>query len=138
MKVEECFERRLLRKIKADNEKATRSLEMAYKKLKLAKTSFEKELYDICIVYSYMAMFHSARALLYKDGVQEKSHACLVIYLKEKYADKIPYYLLQSLDVLRKERHEALYGLEYASTKDDAEMAIKDAEEFLEIVEGML
>ena len=83
MKVEECFEKRLLRKIKADSEKAKKSLEMAYKKLKLAKTSFEKELYDICIVYSYMAMFHSARALLYKDGVQEKK-PCLLDYLSKR------------------------------------------------------
>jgi len=75
MKVEECFERRLLRKIKADNEKATRSLEMAYKKLKLAKTSFEKELYDICIVYNIATWQCSTLQELYFIRMASKKKA---------------------------------------------------------------
>ncbi len=138
MRLEECFERRLLRKIMADREKAMRSIKMAENKLKLAKQALLKEFYDACIIYAYTSMFHSARALLYKDGIQEKSHACVVLYLKEKYSSLIPFYLLQSLDAFRKERHEALYGLEYEASLRDAEIVIKDAEEFIKIVREVL
>ena len=138
MNLEECFEKRLLRKIEPDYEKAKRSIEIAENKLKRAKDAFDEGFLDICLVYGYTSMFHSARALLYKDGVQEKSHVCIIIYLKEKYSDKIPYYLIQSLDAFRKERHEALYGLDFGISKKDASLAIKDAEEFIEVVKNLL
>ncbi|HEC88687.1 MAG TPA: HEPN domain-containing protein, partial [Thermoplasmata archaeon] len=73
MNLEECFEKRLLRKIEPDYEKAKRSIEIAENKLKRAKDAFDEGFLDICLVYGYTSMFHSARALLYKDGVQEKS-----------------------------------------------------------------
>ena len=138
MKLQECFEKRLLRMIEPSMEKAIQSIKMAENKLNLAKEAMEKEFFDACIVYAYTSMFHSARAILYKDGIQEKSHICIVLYLREKYSHIIPYYLLQSLDAFRKERHEALYGLEYEATMKDAGLAIKDAEEFLKIVKEEL
>ncbi|MFW6120162.1 MAG: HEPN domain-containing protein, partial [Petrotogales bacterium] len=112
MNTEECYKKRMLRNIPPDLEKAKRSLEIAEKKLKTAKNAFEKELYGPTIIYGYTSMFHSSRALLYKDGVQEKSHICLVLYIKENYSKKIPPYLINSLNSFRKERHETLYGLD--------------------------
>jgi len=138
MRIEECFERRLLRRIKPDTEKAKRSIEMAKEKLGKAKEAFDKDFLDACLIYAYTSMFHSARALLYKDGIQEKSHICIVIYLREKYSQSIPQYLIQSLDSFRKERHEALYGLDFEVDRRDATLAIRDAEEFVEVVEKLL
>ena len=110
MNVDECFKKRMLRKTQPDIKKAKRSIEIAENKLETAKKSFKKELYGPTIIYGYTSMFHSSRALLYKDGVQEKSHICLVLHMREKYKDKIPPYLINSLDSFRKERHETLYG----------------------------
>ena len=138
MNLEDCFEKRLLRMIEPDKEKAVQSIKMAEDKLRLAKEAMEKEFLDACIIYAYTSMFHSARALLYRDGIQEKSHLCIVLYLKEKYSGVIPYYLLHSLDAFRKERHEALYGLEYEATIRDAELAIKDADEFVKLAREIL
>lgn len=138
MRLEDCFKERLLRKIKPDREKAKRSLEVAKGKLKMGKEALDKGLLDASLIYAYTSMFHSARALLYKDGIQEKSHVCVVLYLKEKYANSIPYYLIQSLDYFRKERHEALYGLDFEIKEKDAALALKDAEEFIEIVEKLV
>ncbi|HEC77357.1 MAG TPA: HEPN domain-containing protein [Thermoplasmatales archaeon] len=138
MNLEECFEKRLLRKIEPDYEKAKRSIEVAMDKLKKAKDAFDKKFLDACLLYGYTSMFHSARALLYKDGMQEKSHVCIVLYLKEKYSNEIPYYLIQSLDSFRKERHEALYGLDFEVREKDVMLAIKDAEEFIEVVKKLL
>ena len=138
MRLEDCFKERLLRKIKPDREKAKRSLEVAKGKLKMGKEALDKGLLDASLIYAYTSMFHSARALLYKDGIQEKSHVCIVLYLKEKYANSIPYYLIQSLDYFRKERHEALYGLDFEIKEKDVALALKDAEEFIEIVERLV
>ena len=111
---------------------------MSIKKLEEAKKALEYNLLDSCMIMAYTAMFHAARALLYKDGIQEKSHLCLIIYLREKYSQSIPQYLIQSLDSFRKERHEALYGLDFEVDRRDATLAIRDAEEFVEIVEKLL
>jgi len=83
-------------------------------------------------------MFHTARALLYKDGIQEKSHLCVVIYLREKYSDKFPISLINSFDNFRIERHETLYGLEFTPTKEDAELAIEDAKKFINVVKKII
>ena len=138
MRLEDCFRERLLRRIEPDLKKAERSVEVAKDKLRKGKEALDKGLLDASLVYAYTSMFHSARALLYRDGIQEKSHACIVLYLREKYANTIPYYLIQSLDYFRKERHEALYGLDFDTSERDASLALKDAEEFIQIVEGLI
>lgn len=138
MNVDECFKKRMLRQNQPDIKKAKRSLEIAESKLDTAKIAFEKELYGPTIIYGYTSMFHSARALLYRDGIQEKSHICLVLYIREKYRDKIPPYLINSLDSFRKERHETLYGLDFIETKKDAELSITDGENLLTTVKKIL
>ena len=138
MNIAECFEKRLLGRTKPDTKKAMRLLEIAEKKLETAKESFEKKLYGPTIIYGYTSMFHSSRALLYKDGISEKSHYCLVLYIRENYSKDIAPYLINSLDSYRKERHETLYGLEFVETKKDASLIIKDAEQLLEKVKEIL
>ena len=138
MNVDECFKKRMLRKTQSDIKKAKRSLEIAENQLDTAKSAFEKELYGPTIIYGYTSMFHSSRALLYKDGIQEKSHICLVLYIREKYKDKIPPYLINSLDSFRRERHETLYGLDFIETKKDAELSIIDAKNLLTTIKKIL
>ena len=84
--IDDCFRFRLLRKINPDEEKTKRSLEISEQRLKEAKKALELNIFQYAIIEAYMAMFHAARALLYKDGVQEKSHFAMSIYLKEKYS----------------------------------------------------
>lgn len=138
MNIDTCFKKRMLRKIPPDNSKAKRSLEIARNKLNTAKEAYEKELYGPTIIYGYTSMFHTARALLYEDGIQEKSHICLVLYIKENHSENIPPYLINSLDAFRKERHATLYGLDFIETKGDAELSINDAEKFLATVNKLL
>ena len=79
-------------------------------------------------------MFHAVRAILYKEGIQEKSHYATYVYINEKYSDKIPQHLINSFNILREDRHEILYGFDLNILKEDAENAILDSEEFLEEV----
>ena len=75
---------------------------------------------------------------MYKDGIQKKSHLCVVTYLREKYSDKFPISLINSFDNFRIERHETLYGLEFTPTKEDAELAIEDAKKFINVVKKII
>ena len=133
--VEDCFRFRLLRKIEPDEEKSKKSLEISKQKLNEAERAIKLEIYEYAILESYMAMFHASRALLYKAGIQEKSHFAVFVYLKEKYSDKIPLHILNFLNIHRIERHEAMYGLEYKPEKQDAVIALEDAKIFIAEIE---
>ena len=129
--IDDCFKLRLLRKIIPDKEKSKKSIKISKDKLKSAKEAFKLKFFRYAIIDSYMAIFHAARALLYKDGIQEKNHFAVYIYLKEKYSNKIPLPVINYFNIHRKERHESMYGLEYEPSEDDAKTALNDAEEFL-------
>ena len=136
--VEECLRFRLLRRIRPDPEKTKKSLELSRKKMSGAKSALKLGIFEFAVLESYMAMFHSARAMLYRDGIQEKSHYALFVYLKEKYSQKIPIHIINLINIHRKERHEAMYGLEYEPDKTDAVTAIEDAELFVKEIEANL
>ena len=136
--VEDCFKFRLLRKINPDKEKSKRSLQIAEVKLKETEEALKLKIYTYVIIGAYMAMFHSSRAILYKEGIQEKSHFAIYIYLKEKYSNKIPLHILNFLNIHKTERHEALYGLEYKPEKNDAELALNDAKIFVKEIKKNL
>ena len=137
MNILECFEKRLLRKINPDLEKSKKSLETAKTKLEEAKRLFEAGFFNDSFTNTYTSMFHASRFLLYNDGVQEKSHYAVYIYIKEKYSGKIPLNLINSFNFLRSERHEIFYGFDEEITKNQAEKAILDAEDFLGEVENL-
>jgi len=136
--IDECFETRLLRKIKPDMDKSEKSLEMAKVHLSKAGQAMKANLFDFSILASYNSMFHAARTILYRDGIQEKSHLCIIIYFKEKYGDLIPSHLINAFDTHRIERHEIMYGLEFIPTREDAEATLDDAKEFILAIENLL
>ncbi|MEM2138914.1 MAG: HEPN domain-containing protein [Candidatus Woesearchaeota archaeon] len=136
--IEELFKKRLLRSIPVDIEKSKKSIELSEDRLKKAEKALELNFFDYVILESYSAMFHSARALLYKEGIQEKSHYAIYIYLKETYSNKIPINIINLLNIHRTERHETIYGLEYKPTKEDAKTAYDDAVLFVNEIKKYL
>ncbi len=134
MTLRDCLAQRKLRRIRPDPLKARKSLEAASAKLKKAKELLADEHYDATLLYAYTSMFSSGRALLYKDGIQEKSHYCLARYLEERYVkrEKLNPKIITFLDSFREERHAIMYGSEEVEIRrEEAEEAISVAEEFL-------
>jgi uncharacterized protein (UPF0332 family) len=139
MNVEDCFGQGLLRKDSPNIDKSKKSLEIANYKLSLGKRLFELKIFEETIVNAYSCMFHAARALLFRDGVKEKSHYALFLYIKEKYSDKLERRFINELNTLRLERHEISYGLEKPEIKEDeAEEVIKVAGDFISAVKKIL
>lgn len=80
-------------------------------------------------------MFHSARAILFRDGIKERGHECIPVYLREKYPQLET--LANILDSYRRFRHDAIYGLDFAIDDREAKVALDSAKEFLEVLSDL-
>ena len=135
----DCIENGLLRRIPPSRDKAVQSLKKASEWLKESENSLKAEAYGSTILTSYMAMFHSARAILFFDGFREKSHACVSKYLEEKYVKtgKLDKKWIELLDHNREVRHDDQYNLSFFSSEDDAEKSLESARDFIQSMEKL-
>lgn len=137
MSLQDCFRRGLLRKTKIEAEKIRNSLELAKHFLERADGNFRGEYFDVAFIVSYMSMFHTARALLFSRGHKERSHYCLIAFLKKEFGEnKELVGFLDVLDSYRLSRHAIQYSGELCSEMD-AKEAIADAAEFLNVVDKL-
>lgn len=139
MKMVECFRKGLLKRSSPDRENALRSLELSRSNIEDAIENLSIHRYRVVAISSYSSMFHAARAILFRDGIKERSHECIPVYLKEKYPELET--LANILDSYRRFRHDAIYGLDFAIDEKEAKAALDSAKEILErinffIVEG--
>ena len=139
MRLEDCFKSRALRKGQIERERSSKSKEMAYKRLNKATELQEKGFYEECVVASYSAMLMAARALLFHDGIIEKNHYCVVLYLNKYYLNEIGPELISWLDTYRSERHQWFYGIEGLIIEpDESSDALDRANRFLERISSIL
>lgn len=137
MNIKECLEKGYLKKVKPDISKAKQSLKIAEDKFDEALKSFEAELFESTIVFAYMAMFHSARALLFKDGYTQKSHLAVIAFLKEKYEFILEKQLIYEFDTVRIARHDSLYGLDTNFSHNDAKNMLDIAQKFIDKIKTL-
>jgi len=138
MTLEDCYAKGKIQKGQVDEAKVEGSIRISSEFIQKAEKVMEVEQYDVSMLMSYNSMFHSARALLFRDGMIERSHACLILYLKDKYSDN-PELLsnLNTLDLYRATRHNIQYRGSVC-TETDATEALKDAKELLGLIKGIL
>ncbi len=92
---------------------------------------FENDFFEESIVSSYTSMFQAARALLFHYGVMEKSHTCVVAYLREHYSSTLRQDKINWLEYVSTGCHESLYGLEkFNMDEHEAEDALEKSEKF--------
>lgn len=135
-----CVKEGLLRSIPPSKEKAEGSIKAGLKWLEEAEKDLRSEAFNSSVLSSYLAMFHSARSLLYFDGYREKSHYCIARYLEEKYVKSklLESKWVQLLDHYRDLRHNDQYSISFFATKDEAESALRTAKEFVERMRNLL
>ncbi|MFH1592856.1 MAG: HEPN domain-containing protein [Candidatus Woesearchaeota archaeon] len=139
MDIKECIEGGLLKKDSPSLEKARKSIKISEIKLEKAKKLINLKVLDMASVNLYSSMFHSSRALLFRDGFKEKSHYALYVYIREKYSDKIEPKFLNELNMLRLERHEIFYGFEEVeSDEKDIQKLIVLIEEYIDVIRKLL
>ncbi len=118
---------------------SNKALDMAYEKLERANSLMEKGFHDEAVVASYSAMFQAARALLFSEGIVEKSHYCVILYLEDKHKNSLGMELISWLDLYRIERHTWFYGVESMDTNETgSEEAIERSNEFIDRISKIL
>lgn len=122
----------LLRKVPPSPQRAEGSLKAAYRWLEDAQRSLDAKAYSPSVLSSYLAMFHSSRAILYLDGYREKSHYCIARYLEKYVADgRLETKWVELLDHQRELRHESQYSFSFVATKTEAEATLMSARTFV-------
>lgn len=129
MKLTECFQNGLLKNVSPDMENAERSIKLSMENIDDAVENLSIHRYRVVAILSYTAMFHAARAILFRDGIKERSHECIPVYLKEKYPELET--LANILDSYRRFRHDAIYGLDFVMDEEDAQAALESSKEFV-------
>lgn len=136
MRLDECFRRGLLKRTAPDPENARRSLELSMSAIEDSSENVRIRRYRVVVVFSYTAMFHAARAILLGDGVKERSHECIPIYIKESYPELER--IADTLDAYRRLRHDAIYGLDLTLDEAEARAALESATELLQEVKEFM
>lgn len=137
--IDDCFERGLLRNVEPSRTKSEQSLLQARDWLSEAEKNLEAEALRSAISSSYLAVFHSARAVLFRDGVREKSHYCIGLYL-EKYVEDgtLEEEWPMLFDRIRSIRHADQYSFMVKPLEEEVQAGIDLAERFIERMERLL
>lgn len=140
--IEELIREGQLVKTIPDAKKAENSIALAKSKIETARAELAASIYDNSVVSAYTAMFHAARAILFRDGFKERGHYAVYAYIKERYGTAIEMKYINELNILRTIRHKVIYGDEDVNAKEileaEAEDAISMANGFVEAVMKML
>lgn len=136
----DCLDRGYLRKVPSSKEKAEGSIKNADMWLKEAETNFKHGAFNSSVLSSYLAMFHSARSILFHDGYREKNHYCVARYLEEKYVkeNKLEEKWINLLDHYRSLRHRNQYNIGFSTSEKEAERTLKSAKDFTEVMMELL
>lgn len=133
----QCLEQKKIFRSRSAPRLAPRELDAARNDLDAAANSVKLGNYKWATIQGYYAMFHSARALLFRAGFRERSHICVELALEALFVEngKFPPRLLRAFSRARELREEADYELEFS--KESAEAVVKHAREFVEATAGL-
>jgi len=140
MKLDKLLELGLIRRIPKSKEEAEESIKTAKVWLKEAENNFKNRSLRSCVLVSYLAMFHAARAILFADGFREKSHFAMARYLEDKYVNKglLEDKWVKLLDYYREMRHGDQYSTSFFVTEKEVQSALESAVSFVERMRKLL
>ena len=133
MTLKDCFEKGLLRKTETSQNMIEKELFLSKENLaeagELHKLGHEKA----AAIFIYTSMFHSARAILFKDGYSERSHTCISLYVVDKFVKtgKLEAKYINSLDELKQKRHQTFYGTPATYETEEIGEFFETAKEFI-------
>jgi uncharacterized protein (UPF0332 family) len=132
---------KLWEKIETDKKLVSGTIRLAERDLKASEAVFKNGDYDWSFAISYNAMLQAGRALMFAKGFRPKGehkHIAVVEFVRENFGGQFADRLLFIFDKSRKKRHMVVYEAADIITKDEAEVALAVAEEFVEKVRGLL
>jgi uncharacterized protein (UPF0332 family) len=132
--LDECFKEGLLKQTEPNELLVKQSILQAEHFLQEADTLIDSDIKDMALIALYNSIFHAARAILFKDGIKERSHYCVSKYIEDKYQQKELFTLKQTiiLDSLREKRNHIQYSVYQTRITENLDELYNEAEEFLE------
>ena len=112
----------------------------ALESLEDSQIAIDNRRYKMAINRSYYAVFHAARALLFKKEIITKTHSGTIRKFGLEYVinDSFDAEVAKILSSLEDEREDVDYDYRFTVTKRDAVEAINDAKKFIEECEKFL
>jgi len=140
IKTKDCFEKGLLKKDIPSLDLARKSLKQAEFFLGEAHDLLDINKKEIAVLSLYNAFFHVSRALLFKDGVKERSHYCVARYIDSVYVEKnkLNKKFLNAFESLMGLRKNIQYSTERTIVDDDLNEYYDICGEFISEVEVLI
>jgi len=112
----------------------------ALESLEDSQIAIDNQRYKMAINRSYYAVFHAARALLFKKEIITKTHSGTIQKFGLEYVinDNFDGDVAKILSSLEDEREDVDYDYRFTVTKKDAVEAINDAKKFIKECEKFL
>ncbi len=138
--VERCFNKGLLQKRGSSIDLARKSIRQADLFLKDAEKLIDSDMTRMSVLALYNAFFHAARALLFKDGIKERSHFCVARYVESEYVlkNKLDKKFVLFLDSLRDMRHNTQYSLDFVEVDEDLDVIYNICLKFISEMEKLI
>lgn len=137
--IEDCLQRGLLKKHECDFNAIDKLIQRVHKDLKAAKANLDID-ESIAYTIAYTAMLRMARTFIVlrgfrpADGYQHKTVVEFMKYFLGESYDRITTYF----DRMRRKRNKFTYEEYVSISKTEAENAIENAIEFVNIVKGII
>jgi len=142
MSLERLLKDRVVEKTFPNKNLALKILKLAKRDLKTAKYTLKNEDYDWSLAIAYNAMLQAGRSLMFSKGYRPYSqykHVAVIQFVHEVFGKEITDRMVDVFNRMRKKRHRVVYEEPGIVSEDEAENAIRFAEEFVnkvsEIVE---
>lgn len=131
---DECVERGKIIKIPVDPELVAKEFREAEADLLAAERSLAEHQEKWAIIQGYYSLFHSLRALVFREGYREKSHRCLKYAVEALLVDEgiLRPDVLEHFSFAMDLREGADYGCIYNA--DSASLVVVSARTVLEMV----
>ena len=135
MNLEYCHQRGLIKKASISDEIIKKEFKMAMEFVNESEKVYNAQIYRSALAAAYYTMSHMARAILYKKGYTERSHACLFLSLIEIVDDEDIEVALTISNEFRKMREAAQYEGKTV-LQEEAKVALREAKDFVELVKS--
>jgi len=141
MSLEELLRNKTIRRIRPNHKLAVNSIRRAYRDIDTARTLMVNKRYDWSLAVSYNAMLVAGRALMFDLGYRPSStegHTAVVKFLHAILGTQASDRMIMIMDGMRKKRHRVVYEEMDIVSEDEAEQAIKWAEEFVKKIDEIV
>jgi uncharacterized protein (UPF0332 family) len=141
MSLEELLRNKIISRTTPDKSSALKSLKRAKRDIDTAKTLISSGKLDWSLAVSYNAMLTAGRALMLQKGYRPSStegHLAVVQYLTATVETKLTDRMIMVMNGMRKKRHRIIYEEMDIVSNDEAEQAVRWAEEFVSMITDII